>query len=113
MKTWLPIFLIVAGLAFVIGSNLVQRSAIADPAPTSHDAQRPTLPRKEARPAQKQQGPMTFGEYPCPGDCAEDKAGYDWAARNSITDPDNCTGMTAAFMEGCRVYAERRSPQAL
>jgi len=56
---------------------------------------------------------MTFGEYPCPGDCAEDKAGYDWAARNSITDPDNCTGMTAAFMEGCRVYAERRSPQAL
>jgi hypothetical protein len=112
VKTWLPIFLIVAGLTFVIGSNLVQHMAIAEAAPPSHDSPRPTAPRKEAPPKQ-QQGPMSFGEYPCPGDCAQDKAGYDWAARNSISDPDNCTGMTAPFIEGCRVYAERRSRQPL
>jgi hypothetical protein len=113
VKTWLPIFLIVAGLTFVIGSNFVQHIAIADEAPASHAPARSTAPRKEAPPSKQQQGPMTFGEYPCPGDCAEDKAGYDWAARNAITDPDNCTGMTAAFIEGCRVYAERRSRQPL
>ena len=113
MKTWLQIFLIVAGLAFVIGSHLAQHMAIADPAAASHESPRPTPPRKEARPAPRQQGPMSFGEYPCPGDCAEDKAGYEWAARNSITDPDNCTGMSAAFIEGCRVYAERRARQPL
>jgi hypothetical protein len=111
VKTWLPIFLIVAGLTFVIGSNLAQHMAFAEAAPTSHESPRSTAPRKKAQPAKEQQGPMTFGEYPCPGDCAEDKAGYDWAARNSITDPDNCTGMTGAFIEGCRVYAEQRSRQ--
>jgi hypothetical protein len=113
VKTWLPIFLIVAGLTFVIGSNLVQHMALADAAPTTHEPPRPTAPRKEAQPPKQPQGPMTFGEYPCPGDCAEDKAGYDWAARNSISDPDSCTGMTGAFIEGCRVYAERRLRQSL
>jgi len=52
---------------------------------------------------------MTFGGYPCPvAGCAEDKAGWQWAARNRISDPDDCTGTTAAFIEGCRVYAERQ-----
>jgi len=113
VKTWLQIFLIVAGLAFVIGSHVAQHMAIADPAPASHESARSKPPRVEARPAPKPQGPMSFGEYPCPGDCAEDKAGYDWAARNSITDPDSCTGTTAAFIEGCRVYAERRARELL
>ena len=112
MKTWLPIFLIIAGLSFAIGSNLVQHVAAAETAGAVHEDTRPAPPRKPT--AQKrEQGPLTFGGYPCPGDCAEDKAGYDWAARNSIDDPDSCTGMTAAFIEGCRVYAERRAPQPL
>lgn len=65
--------------------------------------------RKPAAPAKKAETPMTFGGYPCPAaGCAEDKAGWQWAARNRISDPDDCTGMTAAFIEGCRVYAERQ-----
>ena len=110
MKTWLPIFLIVAGLTFVIGSNLVQH-ALADAAPTTHESPRSRAPRKDAQPPKPQQGPLSFGGYPCPGDCTQDRAGFEWAARNSITDPDNCTGMTGAFIEGCRVYAEQRSRQ--
>lgn len=55
----------------------------------------------------------TFGGYPChTDDCAEDKAGYRWAEENGITNPDSCTGKTGAFIEGCRVYARRRSARA-
>ena len=35
------------------------------------------------------------------------RRGYQWAARNRIHDPDDCAGATAAFIEGCRVYAEQ------
>jgi len=113
VKTWLPIFFIVAGLTFVIGSNLVQQMAIADPAPMNHEPQRSRAPRKEAQPPKPQQGPLTFGGYPCPGDCTQDRAGFEWAARDTITDPDDCTGTTAAFIEGCRVYAEQQARQPL
>lgn len=50
-----------------------------------------------------------FGGYPCSShDCAEDKAGYRWAVRNGISDPDDCTGNTGGFIDGCRVYARQR-----
>jgi hypothetical protein len=55
---------------------------------------------------------MRFGEYPCQGDCAADKAGYRWAAQNRISDPDDCTGDTAPFIEGCRVYAEQQAARS-
>jgi hypothetical protein len=55
-------------------------------------------------------GPARFGRYPCAtSDCAEDKAGYHWAQEHGVTDPDSCTGNSGAFIEGCRVYAARRS----
>lgn len=94
MKHWA---LIVAGLSIGAAAAAVNE-------------QRPTTPAKPAA-AEKTEAPaMTFGGYPCPGgDCAEDKAGYQWAARNRIRDPDDCTGTTAAFIEGCRVYAEQEA----
>ena len=53
--------------------------------------------------------PLSFGEYPCSDDCSEHLAGYEWGEDNGISEPDNCDGRSARFIEGCRVYAERRS----
>jgi hypothetical protein len=92
MKQWATPVLIIAGLSLAL---YFQPAAAAE--------------RKPAAAAKKEQTPMTFGGYPCPtAGCDEDKAGWQWAARNRISDPDDCTGTTAAFIEGCRVYAERR-----
>ena len=52
---------------------------------------------------------LWFGQYPCGNDCAEHLAGYKWAQENGASDPDNCDGPTAQFIEGCRVYAEERA----
>jgi len=49
-----------------------------------------------------------FGGYPCIEDCSEHMAGYSWAEDNGISEPDNCDGLSAEFMEGCRVFAESR-----
>lgn len=52
---------------------------------------------------------VEFGGYPCSSDdCGEDWAGYRWAERNAVADPDDCTGKTASFIEGCRVYARQQ-----
>lgn len=53
--------------------------------------------------------PLKFGDYPCAGDCSAHRAGYRWAQANSISDPDSCTGDSAEFIEGCRVYARERA----
>jgi hypothetical protein len=37
--------------------------------------------------------------------CSDDMAGYRWAEANAVADPDDCTGKTGSFIEGCRVYA--------
>ena len=52
---------------------------------------------------------LRFGEYPCAGDCSEHLAGYTWAQDSGISDPDNCDGQSAQFIEGCRVFVEERS----
>ncbi len=78
------------------------------PAGAANDEQ--PAKREPAAADKKEPAAMTFGGYPCPAaDCAEDKAGYQWAARNRIRDPDDCTGTTAAFIEGCRVYAQQQA----
>lgn len=51
---------------------------------------------------------MSFGDYPCNGSCDVHQAGYAWAEENGIIDPDNCTGDSGRFIEGCRVYAMQR-----
>lgn len=53
--------------------------------------------------------PLKFGGYPCVGDCSTHETGYRWAEQNGVSDPDSCTGDSAEFIEGCRVYARRRA----
>ena len=110
MKNWSTLALITAGLLFVLWFQVVPHlRPIAPAAAASTEA--PSTPRhKPAAPSKIAPVKTTFGGYPCPGrDCSEDKAGYQWAASNRISDPDDCTGNTAAFIEGCRVYAGRRA----
>jgi len=49
---------------------------------------------------------QTFNGYDCTVDCSGHQAGYDWAERNDITDPDDCSGNSESFIEGCKSYAE-------
>jgi hypothetical protein len=51
---------------------------------------------------------LTFGDYPCIPDCTEHEAGYEWGQDHGISDPDDCSGNTGSFIEGCRVYAEQK-----
>jgi hypothetical protein len=48
----------------------------------------------------------SYAGYDCTQDCSGHEAGYQWAAENGITDPDNCGGNSWSFIEGCRAYAE-------
>lgn len=42
----------------------------------------------------------------CTNDCSGHQAGYDWAKSKGIADPDDCTGNSESFIEGCRVASE-------
>ncbi len=44
--------------------------------------------------------------YPCTQDCSGHKAGYAWAQRRDIRDPDDCAGNSNSFIEGCQSAAE-------
>ncbi len=86
-----------------------------DDTATNSDEQSASLDTPAAAPARvatatprKVLHPATFGGYPCGDDCSQDLAGYRWAVQNGITDPANCDGRTAPFIEGCRVYTEER-----
>lgn len=48
----------------------------------------------------------SYAGYGCTVDCSGHEAGYQWAADNGITDPDDCGGKSWSFIEGCRAYAE-------
>ena len=50
--------------------------------------------------------PLTFHGYTCTDDCSGHQAGYDWAEENSITDPDDCSGNSQSFIEGCQAYTD-------
>jgi hypothetical protein len=41
--------------------------------------------------------------------CEGHEAGWDWAQRNSIADPDECRGMSLSFEDGCRAWAEEQA----
>ena len=47
----------------------------------------------------------TYKGYECTDDCSGHEAGYEWAQRKGITDPDDCGGNSVSFIEGCRSYA--------
>ena len=44
---------------------------------------------------------------PAPSDDPEfdRKAGYKWARAEKVDDPDDCTGRSPAFIQGCMEYA--------
>ena len=44
------------------------------------------------------------GLYPCSQDCSGHLAGYMWASKHDITDPNDCGGNSQSFMEGCIAY---------
>lgn len=44
----------------------------------------------------------------CTQDCSGHRAGYAWAARKGITEPEECGGNSRSFREGCRAYAEEQ-----
>lgn len=52
-----------------------------------------------------------FNGYPCTHDCSGHEAGYDWAQRKDVTDPDSCRGTSNSFIEGCRAAAEERQQE--
>ena len=52
-----------------------------------------------------------FYGYPCTQDCSGHEAGYAWAERKDITDPDDCGGNSQSFIEGCRAYAEEQQDE--
>ena len=52
-----------------------------------------------------------FRDYPCTVDCSGHEAGYEWADRNGIEDPDECGGNSNSFIEGCRAWAEEQAEE--
>jgi len=52
-----------------------------------------------------------FHDDPCTVDCSGHEAGYDWAERNDIEDPDDCGGNSNSFIEGCQAWAEEQQEQ--
>jgi hypothetical protein len=52
-----------------------------------------------------------FHGYPCTQDCSGHKAGYLWAERHDITDPDDCSGNSQSFIEGCEAYAKEHEDE--
>lgn len=43
------------------------------------------------------------------GSCTGHEAGWAWAERNHVFDPDDCGGKSWSFEEGCRAWAEEQS----
>lgn len=57
----------------------------------------------EAYEAYQEESPAFTG---CTDDCSGHQAGYDWAKEKEIVDPDECSGNSQSFVEGCQVAAE-------
>ncbi len=47
-----------------------------------------------------------FHGYRCTADCSGHEAGYAWAEKHDIRDPDECGGNSQSFIEGCRAWVE-------
>jgi|KBSMisStandDraft_5_1062788.scaffolds.fasta_scaffold26362_1 hypothetical protein len=96
-------------LASLLYLSAVQSASSPPSAASDLNAQNQRPTPVEKQPNQVANKPrLTFGGYPCNADCSEDQAGYRWAEEHGITDPDSCTGDSGNFIEGCRVYAQRR-----
>lgn len=108
--------LIAVALAYLLGLQVLryERSVARESTPstpaTALDAATTAKPVKPAARAKPVVRRWEFGGYPCRGDdCSDDMAGYRWAQANGIADPDDCTGKSGSFIEGCRVYARQQA----
>ncbi len=54
---------------------------------------------------------QSFNGYPCTQDCSGHEAGYEWAERQGIDDPDDCSGNSNSFIEGCQAWADEQQEQ--
>jgi hypothetical protein len=43
--------------------------------------------------------------FNCTDDCSGHEAGYEWAEANNVKHPDDCSGKSESFIEGCEAYA--------
>jgi hypothetical protein len=108
MRKNLPWILALAALLWTLGFEFSEFVAGRAPQTAVAQVARPVPADKPKARAPAPAPRATFGGYPCAGtDCAEDKAGYRWAQENAIVDPDECRGTTGAFIEGCRVFADK------
>ena len=51
----------------------------------------------------------TFGGYDCSGNCSDHRAGFEWAAKEIVTDEADCGANVSGFAEGCKVFAQNPS----
>ena len=122
MKNWI-LALLAAGLGAMFAAQLSRArpgqgptvaatpTQVSSPPVALKDLHR--APQHKAAPVKQAQAAPSFGGYPCSSsDCAEDKAGFRWAQDHGIADPDDCTGNSGPFIEGCRVYAQRRTKRS-
>lgn len=111
MKNWPLLALVAVGLAYVLVAQVLmheRREPHETAASVPASVSKAPRPKPAAAPAVRDRQ-LAFGGYPCHDDCADDKAGYAWAKANHVADPDDCTGKTGAFIEGCRVYARQQT----
>lgn len=54
-----------------------------------------------------------FSGYPCTINCSGHEAGYKWADKRGIDDPDDCGGNSQSFIEGCEAYAQEHQEQMI
>lgn len=57
----------------------------------------------DAYDAQEYRAPAFSG---CTDDCSGHQAGYAWAKGKEITDPNECSGNSKSFIDGCQAAAE-------
>lgn len=58
------------------------------------------------------EGRQYFHGYECSDDCSGHEAGYRWAAKHNISDPEDCGGNSESFIEGCKAYAGEEGPES-
>jgi hypothetical protein len=50
-----------------------------------------------------------FHGYECTDDCSGHEAGYAWAEREDVTNPNDCDGNSQSFIEGCEAWTNENS----
>lgn len=80
----------------------------APPAYSDSDSNEDAMNATKDDDGQESQENPSFGGYPCTADCSGHEAGYQWAEEKSIDDPDDCSGNSDSFVEGCKAFAEEQ-----